>query len=155
MSYWLVNKYHKALRTLLLEPGSDTDHIEGTYNSLAATGCPDIFNFYVYLRTHPLLRRSKFQKGTQEYSSSRRRKIFQMTSSQSVSEAVMLPSPLTTFERRLYFMTAHNHYNAGCPDLSLQVLLELPPPKKETAADVMVRCTYFMPLLEICSVFKN
>ena len=51
-------------------------------------------------------------------------------------------------------MTAHNHYNAGCPDLSLQVLLELPPPKKETAADVMVRRTYFMSLLEICSVLK-
>ena len=52
-----------------------------------------------------------------------------MSHQQSVSEVVMLTLPLTSFERRLYYMTAHNHYNAGCPDLSLQVLLDLPPPQ--------------------------
>ena len=43
----------------------------------------------------------------------------------------MLTSPLTAFERRFYYMTAHNHYNAGCPDLSLQVLLDLPLPEDD------------------------
>ena len=50
-----------------------------------------------------------------------------MSRQQSVCEVVMLKLPLTSFERRLYYMTAHNHYHAGCPDLSLQVLLDLPP----------------------------
>ena len=46
----------------------------------------------------------------------------------------MLTLPLTAFERRLYYMTAHNHYNAGCPDLSLQVLLDLPPPENDSTS---------------------
>ncbi len=55
-----------------------------------------------------------------------------MTRQQSVSEAVRLTLPLTEFERTFYYMTAHNHYNAGCPDLSLQVLLDLPPPENDS-----------------------
>ena len=132
ISYWVVEKYDTALRTLLLEPGPNTDHIEGQFNTLAAMGSPDIFNFYVYLRTHPLLRRTKFQKAP------RLRKTFKMAHHRSLSETVMLASPLSALERRLYFMTAQNHYNAGCPDLSLQVLLELPAPSKDESADQLV-----------------
>lgn len=54
-----------------------------------------------------------------------------MARQQSVSEVVMSSLPPTAFERRLYYMTAHNHYNVGCPDLSLQVLLDLPPPESD------------------------
>ena len=62
IAYWITKKYHKALRTLLLEPGSGADDVK--YNKLAASGSPDIFNFYVYLRTHPVLRRTQFEKRT-------------------------------------------------------------------------------------------
>ena len=65
-------------------------------------------------------------------SSSFNLKAFKVTRQQSVSEVVMLTSPLTAFERQLYYMTAQHHYNTGCPDLSLQVLLDLPPPENDS-----------------------
>lgn len=58
-----------------------------------------IFNFYVFLRNHPLLVRQNRQKGT---------------------------LALSPQERKLYFFTAHSHYAAGCPTLAIHVLTQLP-----------------------------
>lgn len=58
-----------------------------------------IFNFYVFLRNHPLLVRQNRAKGT---------------------------LALNSQERRLYFYTARSHYARGCPTLAIHVLSQLP-----------------------------
>lgn len=130
ISFWLIKDYTQALETLILEPTSDPSK-EQKCNPLAAVGNPDVFNFYLYLRKHPLLRRRKFGKPEHEY-----RKNFQsvlkktgpprLKRQQSFTEDVFVDDPLTPMERQLFFKTAHAHFNSGCPGLSLQVLMELP-----------------------------
>jgi len=58
-----------------------------------------VFDFYVFLRSHPLLVLQNKTRGT---------------------------LALTPIERRLYFETAHAHYASGCPILAIHVLTELP-----------------------------
>ena len=70
---WATKKYHKALRTLLVEPGFGS--VDMKYNKLAASGSPDIFNFYVFLRTHPVLRRTQFEKHTKGGTPQLKRKV--------------------------------------------------------------------------------
>lgn len=62
-----------------------------------------VFNFYVFLRNHPLLVRQNKAKGT---------------------------LALSPRERNMYFFTAHKHYAAGCPALAIHVLSQLPREKK-------------------------
>ena len=100
-------------------------------NPLAAVGNPDVFNFYLYLRKHPVLRRRKFGKPDHEQRSNIQ-SVFKKTipprlkRQQSFTDDVFVDDPMTPMERQLFFKTAHAHFNSGCPGLSLQVLMELP-----------------------------
>ncbi|KAB7507520.1 DmX-like protein 1, partial [Armadillidium nasatum] len=62
MSYWLTGKYNDSLNTLLIsDPALGCDHseykgekVQHTQKDISSVD-PTVFNFYIYLRTHPLL----------------------------------------------------------------------------------------------------
>ena len=60
-----MKDYDQALETLIFE-ASSADCPKKKSNVLAASGNPDIFNFFLYLRKHPLLKRRHFKHTEQE-----------------------------------------------------------------------------------------
>ncbi|KAL3867333.1 hypothetical protein ACJMK2_044544 [Sinanodonta woodiana] len=128
MALWLLKDYKGALRTLLLDKksmgGKLKDQME--FDSLVKTS---VFNFYNYLRTHPLLVRQRLAKAAP---SMRRKSVIPgFTQQQSImaeveDEAFSCVDKITPMERRLFFSTAHAHYKNGCPILALEVLSKLP-----------------------------
>ncbi|XP_045511959.1 dmX-like protein 2 isoform X5 [Pieris brassicae] len=104
MALWELKRHGEALDTLLSPAGrlhAATDNNEPQ---------PSVFNFYVYLRTHPRLKRHNMP-------------------SQGATLALLNQESdegITRLERRLYFQTAHGHFKAGCPALALEVLSKLP-----------------------------
>ncbi|MEQ2199428.1 hypothetical protein XENOCAPTIV_027258, partial [Xenoophorus captivus] len=81
--------------------------------SSAMSACnPEVFNFYIYLRTHPLLLRRHF-------SSSDKAKV-------ALTTEVRRADSISLDERRLFFTTAYAHLHAGCPMLALDVLSKMP-----------------------------
>ena len=116
-----MKDYHHALETLMFEP--TTGHAqERKCNHLAASGNPDIFNFYLYLRRHPLIKRRRYMSDDKKKTSTRKVAPRQG----SIREEEIVDGPLSPMERQLFFKTAHAHFNSGCPALALQVLMELP-----------------------------
>jgi len=83
MALWMLKEYQTSLDTLLAS------------HTLSSR----VFNFYVFLRNHPLLVRQNKAKGT---------------------------LGLSCQERNLYYFTAHAHYAHGCPTLAIHVLQQLP-----------------------------
>lgn len=75
---------------------------------------PAVFNFYNYLRTHPLLLRRHF--GSSDASSTH----ICLTVENGLADKINLG------ERRLFFTTAYAHLKAGCPMLALEVLSKMP-----------------------------
>lgn len=73
---------------------------------------PDVFNFYTFLRVHPLLLR-------RHLGSSDKAKVA-LTAEGLVNDSI---GPM---ERRLFFTVAHAHLQAGCPMLALEVLSKMP-----------------------------
>ncbi|KAL0187480.1 hypothetical protein M9458_019150, partial [Cirrhinus mrigala] len=73
---------------------------------------PDVFNFYTYLRTHPLLLRRHF-------GSSDKAKVGLTAEGRAVDS-------ISLTERRLFFTAAYAHLQAGCPMLALEVLSKMP-----------------------------
>uniref|UniRef100_A0A3B5LTZ7 Dmx like 1 n=1 Tax=Xiphophorus couchianus TaxID=32473 RepID=A0A3B5LTZ7_9TELE len=73
---------------------------------------PEVFNFYIYLRTHPLLLRRHF-------SSSDKAKV-------ALTTEVRRADTISLDERRLFFTTAYAHLHTGCPMLALEVLSKMP-----------------------------
>ncbi|ESO86706.1 hypothetical protein LOTGIDRAFT_235301 [Lottia gigantea] len=126
MSYWMFKKYKEALQTLLqtkvgrpkLSTETDLD---------AATITPNVFNFYNYLRTHPLLVRQQLALASPGH---RKAVMTGFTKSNSVAvqdHNITTIDKVTPMERRLFFATAHVHFKNGCPLLALEVLSKLPP----------------------------
>ncbi|NXJ65771.1 DMXL1 protein, partial [Rostratula benghalensis] len=108
MAYWILEDYSKALDTLIKHSFED----EGGDGS---SGCnPAVFNFYNYLRTHPLLLRRHF--GSSDTSSTH----MCLTVENGLADKINLS------ERRLFFTTAYAHLKAGCPMLALEVLSKMP-----------------------------
>ncbi|ESO00911.1 hypothetical protein HELRODRAFT_113035 [Helobdella robusta] len=99
MAKWILNDYTGSLETLLQNEDDDDDS--------------SVFNFYIYLRSHPLILKQQ-QVG----------KIQKMN---SLVDKFAQVNCVTPVERRLYFMTAHEHLRNGCPALALEVLMKLPP----------------------------
>lgn len=126
IAYWILKDYNQALETLIFEPTTHKSQ-ERKCNPLAASGNPDIFNFYLYLRKHPLIKRRRFMhehdNKNKMKSGARNLPSRQMG---SIREEEIIDEPLTPMERQLFFKTAHAHLNSGCPALALQVLMELP-----------------------------
>lgn len=87
MALWMLKEFQSSL-DILLKTRSMSSRV---------------FNFYVFLRNHPLLVRQNKAKGTLALSSQ---------------------------ERNLYFFTAHEHYARGCPALAIHVLSQLPKERK-------------------------
>ncbi|NXK90857.1 DMXL1 protein, partial [Formicarius rufipectus] len=108
MAYWILEDYSKALDTLIKHSVED----EGGDGSSSCN--PAVFNFYNYLRTHPLLLRRHF--GSSDTSSTR----ICLTVENGLADKINLG------ERRLFFTTAYAHLKAGCPMLALEVLSKMP-----------------------------
>lgn len=79
---------------------------------------PEVFNFYTYLRTHPLLLRRHF-------GSSDKAKVG-LTAEGRRADSISLE------ERRLFFTAAYAHLQAGCPMLALEVLSKMPKVRKHS-----------------------
>ncbi|XP_075457257.1 dmX-like protein 1 isoform X2 [Ascaphus truei] len=110
MAYWILEDYSRALDTLLKQLVNDEE--DDTW-SLSLSCDPSVFNFYNFLRTHPLLLRRHF--GSSESSTK-----MCLTVDNGLSDKINLG------ERRLFFTTAHAHLRAGCPMLALEVLSKMP-----------------------------
>lgn len=136
MALWLLKDYSGSLNTLLLnnvgqnhKSYDDEDPLRS--ESIKSTN-PNVFNFYIYLRTHPLLIRQYIASTAQE------KKKAQVvlsgfsysgdvpSSKQRGDKQVQIEDSITPLERQLYFTTAHGHFKAGCPALALEVLSKLP-----------------------------
>ncbi|XP_040436618.1 dmX-like protein 1 isoform X4 [Falco naumanni] len=110
MAYWILEDYSKALDTLIKHSVED----EGDERSGSSSCNPAVFNFYNYLRTHPLLLRRHF--GSSDTSSTH----ICLTVENGLADKINLG------ERRLFFTTAYAHLKAGCPMLALEVLSKMP-----------------------------
>lgn len=125
MAMWLLKDYNGALKTLLNVSGrsllDDADDFE-TNN-----GTQSVFNFYNFLRTHPLLVRQRL--ATTGASGNKKDIISGFTRQQTVvtDDSSVFIDKVTPMERKLFFATAHSHYMNGCPLLALEVLSKLPP----------------------------
>ncbi|NWT03327.1 DMXL1 protein, partial [Mionectes macconnelli] len=108
MAYWILEDYSKALDTLI------THSVEDEGGDSSSTCNPAVFNFYNYLRTHPLLLRRHF--GSSDTSSTH----ICLTVENGLADKINLG------ERRLFFTTAYAHLKAGCPMLALEVLSKMP-----------------------------
>ena len=156
MSLWILKDYSGSLGTLLQnEVGilhkafDDDDPSLLHHNTSNKAANPNVFNFYVYLRTHPLLIRQHIattaleKKRTQVVLSgfsfggaggmTRGDSITGMGQNGKIKSSTMTPDKqlhledsITPLERQLYFTTAHGHFKAGCPALALEVLSKLP-----------------------------
>ncbi|KAM4578772.1 dmX-like protein 1 isoform 1-T1 [Fundulus diaphanus] len=117
VAYWVLEDYSRALDTLIELPASckssGASKSQRDSGSSAMSACnPEVFNFYIYLRTHPLLLRRHF-------SSSDRAKV-------ALTTEVRRADSISLDERRLFFTTAYAHLHAGCPMLALEVLSKMP-----------------------------
>uniref|UniRef100_A0A8B9N880 Dmx like 1 n=1 Tax=Accipiter nisus TaxID=211598 RepID=A0A8B9N880_9AVES len=106
MAYWILEDYSKALDTLIKHSVEDGGGLSSCN--------PAVFNFYNYLRTHPLLLRRHF--GSSDTSSTH----ICLTVENGLADKINLG------ERRLFFTTAYAHLKAGCPMLALEVLSKMP-----------------------------
>uniref|UniRef100_A0A3B4BDC8 RAVE complex protein Rav1 C-terminal domain-containing protein n=1 Tax=Periophthalmus magnuspinnatus TaxID=409849 RepID=A0A3B4BDC8_9GOBI len=110
MAYWVLEDYSRALDTLIEQPAKSPQTV-----SLCN---PDVFNFYTYLRTHPLLLRRHF-------GSSDKSKVG-LTAECRRADSISLD------ERRLFFTAAYAHLQTGCPMLALEVLSKMPKVRKRS-----------------------
>uniref|UniRef100_M4APN4 Dmx like 1 n=1 Tax=Xiphophorus maculatus TaxID=8083 RepID=M4APN4_XIPMA len=106
IAFWVLEDYSKALDTLIEQPTNCKS------SSTMSASNPEVFNFYIYLRTHPLLLRRHF-------SSSDKAKV-------ALTTEVRRADTISLDERRLFFTTAYAHLHTGCPMLALEVLSKMP-----------------------------
>uniref|UniRef100_A0A3Q3FPS4 Dmx like 1 n=1 Tax=Labrus bergylta TaxID=56723 RepID=A0A3Q3FPS4_9LABR len=123
MAHWVLEDYSRALDTLLEQPANSTSSGSAeakcdTGSSPVSTCNPEVFNFYTYLRTHPLLLR-------RHLGSSEKAKVG-LTAEGRRADSISLE------ERRLFFTAAYAHLQAGCPMLALEVLSKMPKVRKHS-----------------------
>ncbi|KAJ8957603.1 hypothetical protein NQ314_006529 [Rhamnusium bicolor] len=114
MALWLLKDYQASLNTLLIGNAGTQHPAHDDEARETKEADPNVFNFYVYLRTHPLLVR-------QHLANYGKRKVWVPGGKQ-----IVVDEWITPLERQLYFATAHGHFRAGCPALALEVLSKLP-----------------------------
>ena len=120
---WIIKDYSGSLSTLVCP---NIRHLHPEFNQDEALALkrkkldadPAVFNFYIYLRTHPLIARHNLTNKKAELKSG---DSFETAAGIQLSEETV-----THLERRLYFSTAHFHLRAGCPALAVEVLSKLP-----------------------------
>uniref|UniRef100_A0A3Q1EFY6 Dmx like 1 n=1 Tax=Acanthochromis polyacanthus TaxID=80966 RepID=A0A3Q1EFY6_9TELE len=122
MAHWVLEDYSRALDALLEQPSNSSRSrpTESKCDSgpFVSTCNPEVFNFYIYLRTHPLLLRRHF-------GSSDKAKVG-LTAEGRRADSISLD------ERRLFFTAAYAHLHAGCPMLALEVLSKMPKVRKHS-----------------------
>uniref|UniRef100_A0AAQ4NMY0 Dmx like 1 n=1 Tax=Gasterosteus aculeatus aculeatus TaxID=481459 RepID=A0AAQ4NMY0_GASAC len=118
MAHWVLEDYSRALDTLLEHPANKCISVSVTGYSAETTCNPEVFNFYTYLRTHPLLLRRHF-------GSSDKAKVG-LTAEGRRADSISLE------ERTLFFTAAYSHLQAGCPMLALEVLSKMPKVRKHS-----------------------
>ncbi|XP_022526825.2 dmX-like protein 1 isoform X2 [Astyanax mexicanus] len=111
MAHWVLDDYSRALDTLLEQPKPNVNASNQEKSAMSPCN-PEVFNFYTYLRTHPLLLRRHF-------GSSEKAKVG-LTAEGRMADSISL------IERRLFFTAANAHLQAGCPMLALEVLSKMP-----------------------------
>lgn len=133
MALWILKDYTGSLNTLLqTNTGSNHPQYSDSDDKFEGSSAnPNVFNFYVYLRTHPLLIRQYIAATAQD-----KRKAHTVVLSgfsygsdakpSNPDKQLLLEDSITPLERQLYFTTAHAHFKAGCPALALEVLSKLP-----------------------------
>ncbi|KAL1420955.1 hypothetical protein MTO96_004323 [Rhipicephalus appendiculatus] len=156
MALWLLQHYEESLTTLLqTRVGQEhhTIHQETHQLSSSAAGQaanasekasipspttaddtadPGVFNFYLYLRTHPLVVRRNLAKSMSMRRKHGRAVLLSGFKPGSTVTKTLTPGgatssdTITPLERRLFFTTSHAHFRAGCPPLALEVLSRLP-----------------------------
>lgn len=165
MCLWILKDYTGSLSTLLQngvgilhkayddeDPLLHPEFHHGHNSNSSITANPNVFNFYVYLRTHPLIIRQHIATSAQEKKRTQvvlsgfsfggggvgglsRADSISMTmgqnakiksSTMTTDKQLHLEDSITPLERQLYFTTAHGHFKAGCPALALEVLSKLP-----------------------------
>lgn len=109
MALWIIKEYALAASTLVEE--ASKNNIQQLNHLLS-----DIFNFYSFLRRHPLVVRQRLTFDGIQLSSTEQFLVY----------AKEMENRVTPSERRLYFRTASTHMASGCPLLALDVLLRLP-----------------------------
>nr|XP_042903510.1 dmX-like protein 2 [Parasteatoda tepidariorum] len=128
MARWILQDYCGSLTTLL-QTDVGYSHpkaaeMENSGDRMSAN--PGVFNFYLFLRTHPLVvRRQRAQNLFEIKKSKAAGKLGSQSESLDV-EDLPFEDTITPLERRLFFTTAHAHFRAGCPALALEVLSRLP-----------------------------
>ena len=128
---WIIKDYSGSLSTLVCP---NIGHLHPEFNQDEALALkrkkldadPAVFNFYIYLRTHPLIARHNLTSKKAELKTG---DSFEATAGVQLSEETV-----THLERRLYFSTAHFHLRAGCPALAVEVLSKLPNKVVDTGA---------------------
>uniref|UniRef100_A0A915EBL8 RAVE complex protein Rav1 C-terminal domain-containing protein n=1 Tax=Ditylenchus dipsaci TaxID=166011 RepID=A0A915EBL8_9BILA len=114
MAFWLIKEYAHAASTLVEEASKDNIMQSGGFTEYGTLS--DIFNFYTFLRKHPLVVRRRLTDAGVDFKGT----------DQFLAFAKQLEGRVTPSERRLYFRTASAHMASGCPLLALDVLSRLP-----------------------------
>ncbi|XP_054630214.1 dmX-like protein 1 isoform X1 [Dunckerocampus dactyliophorus] len=119
MAHWVLENYSKALDTLMEQTAKNTKSGSTDAGSMfTSSSSAEVFNFYTYLCTHPLLLRRHF-------SSSDKAKV-------ALTAEGRRPDSISLEERRLFFTAAYAHLQAGCPMLALEVLSKMPNVRKSS-----------------------
>uniref|UniRef100_A0A182QT69 RAVE complex protein Rav1 C-terminal domain-containing protein n=1 Tax=Anopheles farauti TaxID=69004 RepID=A0A182QT69_9DIPT len=145
MALWILKDYTGSLSTLLdsqigsMHPLFDDESAalsSASHHDASHSTNPNVFNFYVYLRTHPLLIRQHIASSAQDkkraqvviagFSYGGGADTSTVSSGLATDKQIQLEDSITPLERQLYFTTAHAHFKAGCPALALEVLSKLP-----------------------------
>ncbi|XP_055376112.1 dmX-like protein 2 [Condylostylus longicornis] len=146
ITFWIMKNFTESLNTLLLNnvgqnhhAYSDEDMFNKTDNANAAN--PNVFNFYIYLRTHPLLIRHQLATSAQETKHSKVMLSGFSYAGQmggASNNQLHVEDSITHLERQLYFTTAHGHFKSGCPVLALEVLNKLPAKVLDSSASTRI-----------------
>ncbi|KAF6020291.1 Rbcn-3A [Bugula neritina] len=124
IALWMCKEYKRSLSTLLVR---DIGVAHPEYEEYMQRTKASVFNFYNYLRTHPLLLRQKLASHADSKGMVAAAMLSGFSHSHAESDKVVtLNESITPAERSLYFQTAHDHFKAGCPALALEVLTKLP-----------------------------
>jgi len=128
MAYWILKDYTSSLSTLL--EGDLAVRGQDAAVDIYASGPTSVFNFYNYLRTHPLIVRQHLATSAAATEAGQKVLLsgfsYSGTAVAADDKNVTYIDRITPVERRLYFTTAHAHFVAGCPALALEVLIKLP-----------------------------
>ena len=100
---------------------------------------PRVFNFYNFLRTHPLITRLRLSGTSQQQ---RAQLLSGFIQTDSVVEGFSSLEQVTPSERRLFFAAAHAHFQNGCPLVAIEVMRKLPK-RPLLVEDDILEMTYF------------